>query len=335
MGTLTGQLLTDHPVIFRADHKTCCRVELKTDAYVSFINGRKEYTKGSITDWNVDWLEYSLIELVNDARNTYKWASYQTVEFWYVNKDNKYVKLRTDAELLALLQSSSSVQFDMIVVGEEPNNDNRIVLHNNATIVDCPAMVGENQIDLNHEFLEQPIFGGTIAGPPRTEEEEETDHYMIEGVDPDGDEPPGANEEWRYFKNGNRNGQPEQDVSEQQQDVHVPPPHVLPTNFHDHDTECVPTDESVVVASSYVPIGTYDRDDPKIKKGSTFDDKSVFIMTFKQFCIKNEFETLLQHSDSERYMAKCKFPGCRWSLYAKKMLGCESFMVCCPCVYHF
>jgi len=27
---------------------------------------------------------------------------------------------------------------------------------------------------------------------------------MIEGVDPEGDEPAGANEEWRYFKKGKK-----------------------------------------------------------------------------------------------------------------------------------
>ncbi|KAF0911728.1 hypothetical protein E2562_011725 [Oryza meyeriana var. granulata] len=107
----------------------------------------------------------------------------------------------------------------------------------------------------------------TVAGPPRAEEEE-TDHYVIESVDPDGDEPAGADEEWRYFKKGKKK------------------------------------------ASSYVPIGTYDRDDPKIQKGSTFVDKATFIMIFKQFCIKNEFETKLKHSDQNRYKAKCNFSGC-------------------------
>ena len=98
--------------------------------------------------------------------------------------------------------------------------------------------------------------------------------------------------------------------------------------YQEHDPEAVPCDEAVLVASSYVPITTYDRDNPKIEKGSTFADKDAFIMTFRQFCIKNEFETQLKHSDKERYRAVCKFGGCPWKIHVKKLLGCETFKVC-------
>ena len=49
------------------------------------------------------------------------------------------------------------------------------------------------------EWAEVPELGLTAAGPARVEEEEK-EHYMEPGVDPDGDEPIGADEEWRYFK---------------------------------------------------------------------------------------------------------------------------------------
>jgi len=100
----------------------------------------------------------------------------------------------------------------------------------------------------------------------------------------------------------------------------------------DHDPEAVPSDEAVLVASSYVSITTFDRDNPKIVEGSTFSDKDGFLMTFRQFCIKNEFETKLKHSDKERYRAVCKFAGCPWKRHVKKLLGRETFRVC-ECVW--
>jgi hypothetical protein len=44
-----------------------------------------------------------------------------------------------------------------------------------------------------------PQYGETIAGLPMPKEEEK-EHFMTVGCDPDGDEPTGVDEEWRYFK---------------------------------------------------------------------------------------------------------------------------------------
>ncbi|XP_062191321.1 uncharacterized protein LOC133895164 [Phragmites australis] len=49
------------------------------------------------------------------------------------------------------------------------------------------------------ELADKPKFGVSAVGPPRIEEEGK-EHYMEVGVDPNGDEPTGANEEWRYLK---------------------------------------------------------------------------------------------------------------------------------------
>ncbi|KAF0889451.1 hypothetical protein E2562_024514 [Oryza meyeriana var. granulata] len=112
---------------------------------------------------------------------------------------------------------------------------------------------------IKFRVFEADLEGGqwleTVAGPPRAEEEE-TDHYMIEGVDLDGDEPAKVDEEWRYFKKGKKKGNNDmQDESEPVQDepeqVEVEP-NILPEKFRDQDPECVPDDEAVVVASSYV-----------------------------------------------------------------------------------
>ena len=46
----------------------------------------------------------------------------------------------------------------------------------------------------------EPQFGVTAAGPSRVEEEE-GDQYMEPGVDHEGDDPVGVDEEWRrYFR---------------------------------------------------------------------------------------------------------------------------------------
>jgi hypothetical protein len=49
------------------------------------------------------------------------------------------------------------------------------------------------------EWREVPEYGQTTVGPTTTKEEE-SEHFMTIGCDPGGDEPTGANEEWRYFK---------------------------------------------------------------------------------------------------------------------------------------
>ncbi|KAF0901802.1 hypothetical protein E2562_006436 [Oryza meyeriana var. granulata] len=48
---------------------------------------------------------------------------------------------------------------------------------------------------LDHEWADVPVYGETAAGLGRVEELEE-EYYMERGVDPDRDEPTGADEEW-------------------------------------------------------------------------------------------------------------------------------------------
>ena len=94
------------------------------------------------------------------------------------------------------------------------------------------------------------------------------------------------------------------------------------------DPDAVPSDEATMMSdATYFAHTTYDRDNPDINEGSTFPDKDAFLMTFRQFCIKNEFETDLKHIDKERYRAVCKFAGCPLKIYVKKLLGCETFRV--------
>jgi len=66
--------------------------------------------------------------------------------------------------------------------------------------MDCEGMpnevpvVKEKMEFEGFEWAEVPQYGETIAGPPMPEEEEK-EHFMIVGCDPNGDEPTGVDEE--------------------------------------------------------------------------------------------------------------------------------------------
>ena len=82
-----------------------------------------------------------------------------------------------------------------------------------------------------------------------------------------------------------------------------------------------------MISLDYVAHTTYDRDNPKIEVGSTFVDKDAFMLVIKQYAIKREFETSVEHSDKSRYRAKCADEECEWKIHAKKLSGCPTFMV--------
>jgi hypothetical protein len=95
----------------------------------------------------------------------------------------------------------------------------------------------------------------------------------------------------------------------------------------DFDTENVPDDESSLVDDNVVPHTTYDRENPVIKEGDTFEDKADFLETLRTYAIRNEFESRIEHSDKEQYRARCKDPNCEWKIYAKKLHGGNTSMV--------
>lgn len=80
--------------------------------------------------------------------------------------------------------------------------------------------------------------------------------------------------------------------------------------FVDFDTEAVPDDEATMLDDFIVPHTSHDTENPVIKEGDTFVDKIAFVHTIKQYAIKNEFETSLEHSDKERYIARCADESC-------------------------
>lgn len=82
---------------------------------------------------------------------------------------------------------------DQSQVIDEDNNLQLVVSNEGQDKVVGPEYEGQ-------EWADEPELGVSAAGPARVEEEEEKEHYMDHGFDPEGDDLVGADEEWRYFK---------------------------------------------------------------------------------------------------------------------------------------
>jgi hypothetical protein len=189
-----------------------------------------------------------------------------------------------------------------------------------------PAAMNNNLEVLDVEFAwsEVPEYGETTGGPPMVDEEEK-DHFITIGYDPNGDEPAGVDEEWRYFKNVDHvviDPVENLTVQVQKRKRAMPVPEI-----RDFDTEVVPDDEATVLDDFIVSNTSHDKENPVIKEGDTFADKNAFVHTIRQYAIRNEFETRIEHSDKERYRTRCADESCDWRVFAKKLHGGNTFMV--------
>ena len=198
-----------------------------------------------------------------------------------------------------------------------------------AVNMDCEGMpnevpVVEKKMEFEgFEWAEIPQYGETIAGPPMPEEEEK-EHFMTVGCDPDGDEPTGVDEEWRYLKPVDaavNDAQPTENIEVEVQ-KRKRARYVL-----DFDSECVHDDEATMIDDYVAPFTTHDKENPVINEGDTFGDKDEFIMTLRTYAIKNEFDTRVEHSDKERYRTRCADANCDWRIFAKRLHGGDTFMV--------
>jgi hypothetical protein len=285
-------------------------------------------------EWWVDAEEYSIIDMEKDGLKHFTWSSNQEANFWFANQKGQTTRLATDQELLTLLRVSKIVKFIMTVdrcehvdvalnathmeaqsqVADEDNGlQIQVAGNNNAELQQVFGKVVVAEFE-GQEWVDEPELGVSAAGPARVEEEEEMENYMDHGFDPEGDDPTGADEEWRYFK------KPQKEKKKVEKRGRV---------YEGIDAEVVPSDEAMMMKDDvYAAHTTYDRDNPDIKKGSTFVDKDAFILIVKQYAIKREFQTFVEHSDTTRYRARCADPACESKIYAKKLLGCPTFMVC-------
>jgi hypothetical protein len=163
--------------------------------------------------------------------------------------------------------------------------------------------------------------GLTAAGPNRAEEEEK-EHFMDLGFDAEGDDPTGADEEWRYFKKQTKFADNKKNPKKVEQ-----PKEKRKEGQKDFDLDVVRNDESAMIGDAIIAQTTYDQDNPNIEVHSTFVDKDEFMLLMKQYANKREFEIFVVHSDRNRYRAKCADLECDWKIYVKKLLGCPTFKV--------
>lgn len=266
------------------DPTNACRVVIDVSSYSTVEEDRSVYKKGRRLDWWVDADEYSIIDMEKDVFEHFSWASYQKANFWYVGQNKETVRLGSDQELLTLLRGSKKVEFIMTV--------DRCV-HVDMALTVTEVSVEENQVaDLDGlEWALEPQLGVTAAGPSRVVEE--GNHDLDPSVDHEGDDPVGADEEWRYFKKkmqvqgegSNEKVQQEKKKVDSKKSVTL-----------DIDPEAVPSDEATMLRDApYVSHTTYDRDNPDIKEGSTFPDKKTFKLMIQQYAIKREFQTFVEY----------------------------------------
>ena len=351
----------------RIDPKSACKVEVTVNAYFTIKDGRREYNRGRTVSWIVDSEEYAIIDLEKDIAPYFTWGNDQVANFWVRSGDNATCKLASDAQLLDLLRASRLVKLFMVVGRRELNvreeemsaavntgkeemlaavntGEEMIAAVNtvkeemlgvvNTGEEDMPAAVNIGEevmptavdndletLDKGFAWAEAPKYGETTAGPPMAIEEE-NEHFMTAGCDPDGDEPTGTNEEWRYFKNVDHVV-----IDPVEVDMHQRKRARSVLEIRDFDSEVVPDDEATMLDDFLAPHTSHDKENPIIKEGDTFVDKNAFVHTIRQYAIKNEFETMIEHSDTKRYRARCADQNCNWRVFAKKLHGGNTFMV--------
>jgi hypothetical protein len=138
-------------------------------------------------------------------------------------------------------------------------------------------------------WVEVPEYGETTRGPPIPEDEEK-EHFIIVGCDPNGDEPAGVDGEWRYFKSTEHVVIDPFEVQKRKRARSDP-------EIRDFDTEVVPDDEATMLNDFIMPHTSHDQENPIIRVGNTFVDKNAFVHTIRQYAIRNEFDTRIEHSD--------------------------------------
>ncbi|RLM75561.1 uncharacterized protein C2845_PM15G22880 [Panicum miliaceum] len=192
------------------DPKSACRVEVTVNSYFTVQDGRKEYNRGRLVSYVVDSEAYSILDLEMNISSKFKWDSDQKANFWVLTGKNVTCKLNSDPQLLDLLRAYSVVKLFMVVDRCENNaREEEMPTAVNIEVEEIPIAVnmGEEVIpdamDTDLEvpgggftWAEIPEYGESTAGPP-LDEEEEKEHFISGGCDPNRDEPAGADEGWR------------------------------------------------------------------------------------------------------------------------------------------
>nr|CAB3465032.1 unnamed protein product [Digitaria exilis] len=147
------------------DQNSACKIAFDVSSFSTNEEGRVVYRKGRKLEWWVDSEEYSIIDMEKDVSEHFSWAK-------------KVSQMEDESQVI---DQNHELQLQIRIEG---------VSAANATVL--------SEFE-GHEWAEEPELGVSAAGPAR-QEEEEKEHYLEPGFDPEGDDPIGADEEWRYFK---------------------------------------------------------------------------------------------------------------------------------------
>jgi hypothetical protein len=63
----------------------------------------------------------------------------------------------------------------------------------------------------------------------------------------------------------------------------------------------------------------YDRDNPSLKEGRTFPSLTDCRNALATYCIKGEFDFVIDKSDSKMLTMHCAFQRCKWRMHASLM----------------
>ena len=187
-----------HCYYFKIDEIDACRVVVDVCSFSTIEDGRSVYQKGRQLEWWVDSEKYSIIDMENDVAEHFHWSINQEANFWFEDQNGQTSRLATDQQLIALLRASKLVKFTMTIDRCEHGqnvtqmNEHQLVVSsgNDLVQVSSRGVIAEYQ---GKEWADEPELGIIVAGPDRIEEEEE-DHYIERGFDPEGDDPIGADE---------------------------------------------------------------------------------------------------------------------------------------------
>uniref|UniRef100_A0A0A9EX55 Transposase MuDR plant domain-containing protein n=1 Tax=Arundo donax TaxID=35708 RepID=A0A0A9EX55_ARUDO len=84
-----------------------------------------------------------------------------------------------------------------------------------------------------------------------------------------------------------------------------------------------------------IPYFCHDKENPTIQIKATFSDKVTFVLALRQNAIKEEYDFHIEHSDSDRFRARCTNRECGWRIHASRLKPEKTLMVCVMCAEYF
>jgi len=201
-----------HSYYFRIDENNACRVVVDVCSFSTIEDGRSVYQKGRSLEWWV--IQRSTPSLIwSDVAEHFSWSIFQEANFWFEDQKGQINHLATDQQIPGLLRTSKLVKFTMTIDRCE-HGQNVTQMEDQSLVINDDSQIEENEHQLvvsnaddlvqvssrgviaeyqGKEWADKPELGIIAAGPDRIEEEEE-DHYIERGFDPEGDDPIGADE---------------------------------------------------------------------------------------------------------------------------------------------